>query len=474
MPVYGRVTEAIVAELAELVGRAAVVTDPERLAPYAHDETSEDKYTHLPEVVVKPENVQQVSLVLKLANRERLPVTPRGAGTGLSAGCVPMFGGIVLSLERLNRVLELDAQNLFMVVEPGVTTGEIQRRAKAANLLYAGDPCSAESSHIGGNVAENAGGNKAVKYGTTSRHVYGLEVVTPSGEVMTLGGKCVKDVTGYDLIHLIVGSEGTLGVVTKIWLRLVPLPKVRVDLLVPFRSVQAAIEVVPEMMNIEGVVPTSVEFMDGLSITAASRYLNQTLPQGDAGAYLIISFEGRSEADAEAESEAVGRLCQRRGALQVYVADNLATQERVWRARKCVAEALRLLSPVYCMEDITVPVSEIAAMVEDVERIAAAHEVRLACFGHAGDGNIHATLLKERMEDGAWERTKEEVLAELYSAAYRRGGNLTGEHGVGAKRLDYARRFMDPVALSTMQAIKRALDPNWILNPGKVVAPPSP
>lgn len=469
MTSYCAVTDRIVERLREMVGPAGVVRDREKMAPYAHDEASEEAYTRMPDVVVKPENAEQVRQILRLANEERVPVTPRGAGTGLSAGCVPMCGGIVLSLERMNRILEIDRENLFMVVEPGVTTGEIQRRAREEGLLYAGDPCSAESSHIGGNVAENAGGNKAVKYGTTSRYVYGLELVLPTGELTMLGGKCVKDVTGYDLVHLIVGSEGTLGVVTKIWLKLVPMPRFTVDLLAPFADMQTAIQVVPRIMVDGGVVPTSIEFMDSQSIKAAEDYLNASLPHSDAGAYVIVELEGNSEAEVATDYERIGKLCLEHGALEVYVADNLSTQERIWRARKCIAEALRVVSPVYCMEDITVPISEIPAVLDEIAEIACRFKVKVPCFGHAGDGNIHATLLRGDMDDSTWSRMRDHVLTEMYSATYKHGGNMSGEHGIGAKRARHLARLMDPVQLGMIRAIKTALDPRLILNPGKIV-----
>ncbi|NLH88427.1 MAG: FAD-binding oxidoreductase, partial [Firmicutes bacterium] len=292
---YRPVTAEIVRKLEDIVGAGGIVTDVEKLEVYSHDETSESEYVKMPEIVVKPRDASEVSEILKLANAEMIPVTPRGAGTGLSAGCVPVCGGIVMSMERMSDIIELDPKNLFIVVEPGVTTGEIQRRAREEGLLYAGDPCSAESSQIGGNLAENAGGNKAVKYGTTSRHVYGLEVVSPTGEIMTLGGKCVKDVTGYDLMSLMVGSEGTLGVITRAWLKLLPLPRFSVALLVPFQSMQRGIEVVPEIMTSGGIMPTSVEFMDNMCIEAAESYLNSSLPYNDAEAYIIIELEGNSE-----------------------------------------------------------------------------------------------------------------------------------------------------------------------------------
>ncbi|HUW63090.1 MAG TPA: FAD-linked oxidase C-terminal domain-containing protein [Spirochaetia bacterium] len=466
---YNRVTEEIVGQLRSIVGTGSVVLDPEKMEAYGHDEVSEAIWTKSPEVVVKPQTAQQVAAILQLANRERVPVTPRGAGTGLSAGAVPMLGGIILSVEKMNRILEIDAGNMFMVVEPGVTTGEVQKVAREAGFLYAGDPCSADSSFIGGNVAENAGGNKAVKYGTTSRHVYGLEVVLPGGEITTLGGKCVKDVTGYDLVHLMVGSEGTLGVVTKVFLKLMPLPQYVVDLLVPFADMQTAIDIVPTIMGNGGIIPTCLEFMDSTSIKAAEAYLNQKLPYSDAGAYVIVEVEGSTEAQVEEDYLTIGRLCQQNGALEVFVADNISARDRIWKARKCFAEALRVVSPVYCMEDIVVPVSSIPRALAEIEKIAARYGVEIPSAGHAGDGNIHATLLRKNMDEETWHDVKENVLEDIYTVTYFLGGNLSGEHGIGAKRKDYLARFMDPVQLEMIRSIKKALDPNLILNPGKIV-----
>ena len=468
MTKYNQITEDTLRELRNIVGPSFVVTDEEKMMPYAHDEVSEDKYVKMPEVVVRPRTKGEISSIMKLANKEGIPVTPRGAGTGLSAGCVPVFGGIVLSMERFNKVLEVDKENLFIITEPGVTTGEIQKRAEDEGLFYAGDPCSAESSQIGGNVAENAGGNRAIKYGTTSRYVLGLEVVLPNGKIMNLGGKCVKDVAGYDLIRLIVGSEGTLGIVTKIWLKLLPLPKYRADLLVPFKKMQEAIEVVPKIMTMGGIVPTSVEFMDSMTIKAAELYLNQTLPHSDSGAYIIVEVEGSSEAQVEDDYETIGKLCLENGGIEVYVADNLSTQERIWESRKCVAEALRVVSPVYCMEDITVPTSEIPEILKKITNISEKYGVKIPCFGHAGDGNIHATLLRENMDNDTWENIKELALREIYTATCMLGGNISGEHGIGAKRIHFLKEFSDPVALNVMQQIKLAIDPNIILNPGKI------
>ncbi|MGI5822225.1 MAG: FAD-binding oxidoreductase, partial [Bacteroidales bacterium] len=289
------------------------------------------------------------------------------------------------------------------------------------------------------------------------------------GEIITTGGKCVKDVTGYDLVHLFVGSEGTLGVITKAWLKLLPLPKYKVDLLVPFDNMQTAIEVVPRIMTESGIIPTAVEFMDSLSIKASETYLNSSLPYSDAAAYLIIELEGSTEQQVESEYEAIGKMCLNSGALEVFVADNLSTQDRIWKARKSVAEALRLVSPVYCMEDITVPTSEIPQLLSKISAISRKHGVKIPCFGHAGDGNIHATVLKENMDDATWQVTRKKAIDDIYAATYQHNGNLSGEHGIGAIRLKSLEQFMDPAELNVLRSIKRALDPNLILNPGKIV-----
>jgi glycolate oxidase len=469
MKIYNRVTERIISGLKEIVGAGNVVTDPEKMEAYAHDEVPEAEWMRMPEVVVRPGNTLQVAEIIKLANREMIPVTPRGAGTGLAAGAVPLYGGIVLSLEKMNKILEVDRQNLFMVVEPGVTTGEVQQRASEEGYFYAGDPCSAESSFIGGNVATNAGGNKAVKYGCTSRHIYGLEVVLPTGEITTLGGKCVKDATGYDLVHLMVGSEGTLGIVTRVCLKLLPKPRFSAVLLVPFADMQAAVNIVPAVMTNGGIIPASVEFMDNLCIKSAEVYLDRSLPYNDAGAHLIIEVDAYTEPQLEADYQTIGEICINNGGLEVFVGDNAASCERIWKPRRCLAEALRVTSPVYCMEDIVVPMGSIPEVVSEIGKIAGKYNIRIPCFGHAGDGNIHATLLKESMDGETWYEVKKKVLDEMYTMTYSYGGKLSGEHGIGAKRTDALAGFLDPVQLKILKAIKLAFDPNLILNHGKIL-----
>ncbi|AJQ28689.1 FAD-binding oxidoreductase [Pelosinus fermentans] len=465
---FNKVTENIIKQLEAILGKANVVVDEEKMEMYSRDETSDKLWEKMPEVVIKPENAQQIAEVVKLANRELVPITPRGGGSGLAAGAVPLHGGMVLSLEKMNKILEIDKENLFMVLEPGVTTGEVQKEAKELNLFYAGDPCSAESSFIGGNVATNAGGNKAIKYGVTGRHVYGLEVVMPDGEIVVYGGKNVKDVTFYDMVHLMVGSEGTLGIITKIWLKLMPLPQYVADLLVPFPDMQSAIKVVPKIMT-AGIIPTAVEFMDSLSIKAAELYLNKKLPFSDAGAYIICEVDGNTELQVQEDYETIGKLCKENGALEVFVADNISTQDRIWKSRKAYAEALRMLSPVYCMEDIVVPIANIPAALDAIEKIAAKFECKIPSAGHAGDGNIHATILREARDEHAWHDLKDAVLAEIYDAVYALEGNLSGEHGIGAKRISAMYKHMTEGQKKVLKTVKEAFDPNNIMNPGKVV-----
>jgi glycolate oxidase len=465
---YHKITVEDVKELSTFIGAANVLVEDEKMDMYSRDEVSDKSWEKYPEAVVKPETTEQVSKIVKWANEKVVPIIARGGGTGLAAGAVPLQGGIVLSLEKMNKIIEIDTENLFMVLEPGISTGDVQRTAKEHGLFYAGDPCSAESSFIGGNVATNAGGNRAVKYGTTSRHVYGLEMVMPNGEIVTFGGKNVKDVSGYDVIHLFVGSEGTLGVITKIWLKLMPLPKYIATLLVPFKEMQDAINVVPKIMT-AGIIPTCLEFMDSESIKASELYLNIKLPYSEAGAYIICQVDGTTEQQVESEYESIGKICLANNAMEVFVSDNMASEERIWKSRKAYAEALRMISPVYCIEDIVVPISNIPKALEQIDKIAKKNHCRIPSCGHAGDGNIHCTLLREDRDEHTWHELKDNVLSEIYAIVYELGGNLTGEHGVGAKRVEALAKHMTAGQYSVLKSIKTALDPKNIMNPGKVL-----
>jgi len=467
---YNPVTPAIVDQLRRIVGeRYVMFGDADALEPFSHDEIPDRHYTHMPEAVVRPRSAEEIAAILKLANREMVPVTPRGAGSGLSGGAVPISGGIVLLVDRMNSIIEVDEANLMAVVEPGVVTAEINDVLAPKGLFYAGYPMSRETCYIGGNVAENAGGGKAVKYGVTGRYVVGLEMVAPTGEIVRLGGKLVKDVTGYNLIQLMVGSEGTLGVFTRITLKLMPLPKSSVDLLVLFASGEAAIAAVPRIMTESGLVPTAIEFMDRASAHAACSYLNETLPYEQCGAMLLITVDGAAAGQVEREYEAIGEMCQAAGAIEVYVADNATTSARVWKVRANIAEAYATISPQQANEDLVVPIATIPQLVAGMEKLSAEYGMDIPAYGHAGDGNIHTRIVKNPdwpLEK--WQETLPKVLQDLYDLTAGLGGRISGEHGIGHKRKKYMRTFVSEQYLDMCRAIKLAMDPNNILNPGKI------
>ena len=467
---YNAVTPEIATELKKIVGDKYVIfDDPEKLEAFSHDEVAEEEYAHMPEAAVRPGCAEEIAAVLKLANRENIPVTPRGAGSGLSGGAVPLHGGVVLLTDRMNRILEIDRENMMIVVEPGVVTSEINDLVRENGLFYAGYPMSLETCYVGGNVAENAGGGKAVKYGVTGRYVTGLEVVTPTGEIIELGGKLVKDVTGYNMIQLMVGSEGTLGVFTKIILRLMPLPKASVDLLCLFKTAGEAIAAVPKIMTTGGVIPTAIEFMDQISVQASCEYLNESIPYEQAGAMLLITVDGPDVAQVESEYETIGEMCLEAGAIEVYVADNATTSERIWKIRRNIAEAFKVVSPHQSLEDIVVPIAAIPAMVDGLAELSGEHGVSIPCYGHAGDGNLHATpVMNPEWSLEKWHDTLPEILTDLYKLTDRLEGTISGEHGIGHKRKKYMPLCISQAGLDTMKAVKRAMDPNNILNPGKL------
>jgi len=470
---YSPVTPAIVTELRRIVGESHVIHDePERMLDYAHDEVAGEEHAHMPEVVIKPATAEEISEIVKLANRERIPVTPRGAGSGLSCGAVPVYGGILLSVERMNRILEIDRDNLMAVVEPGVITSGINEAIKEHGLFYAGYPMSVELCYIGGNIAENAGGGRAIKYGVTGRYVLGLEVVLPTGEIVQLGGKRVKDVTGYDLIHLMVGSEGTLGIFTRITLRLLPLPKSRVVLLIPFEDVPTAIEAVPRIMTQGRIIPTSVEFMDALSVKTAYEYIGERPPHPNIGAMLLIEVDGNSEEQVETEYNAIIDLCLDLGALDIYVGNTISTERKMWRVRQEMADAFKAICPIQSLEDIVVPMAQIPDLMPELERLSQKYDVLIPCYGHAGDGNVHATVIKKPEAPlKEWQEKLPKILEELYVAVARLGGTLSGEHGIGSKRSRYLPLVLDPVVIELQRRIKKTFDPLNILNPGKIFPP---
>ena len=462
---YKKVDASIIEALRQIVGQDDVLVRSKELEPYTHDEVVGLRAD--PEVVVRVTSAAQVAEILKLAQRERVPVTPRGAGYGLSGGAVPVHGGIVLSLEKMQRILEIDKENLMVTVEPGVITGDLHRAVEAEGLFYPPDPASLDSCFIGGNVAEDAGGPRAVKYGVTRHYVCGLEAVLPSGDVVTCGGKLVKNVTGYNLVQLLIGSEGTLAVVTKIVLRLLPLPKVQVDLLVPFDSIRAAADTVSDIIA-HRIVPTAIEFMERDSVRAVERLLQREMPFHDAAAQLLIQLDGNRREAVEADMEVVGELCLEHGAQDVLVAREQRTRDRLWEARRLIIEALKHESPVNHMEDVVVPRAEIHALLKGIQEIAERHAVRAVSFGHAGDGNVHVNVLQDDISGERWEAIVPAVSEEIYRLSLSLGGTITGEHGIGATRRKYLPLALDDAQIALMRRIKAAFDPGHILNPGKI------
>ena len=470
---YNPVSPGIVDELKRIVGdRYVVYADQEKLEAYSHDEVPDTRYAHMPEAVVRPDSAAQIAAIMKLANRELIPVTPRGAGSGLAGGAVPIHGGIVILLDRMNGILEIDRENMMAVVEPGVVTSEINEQVGQYGLFYAGYPMSTETCFIGGNVATNAGGAWAVKYGVTARYVTGLQIVTPTGRIIELGGKLVKDATGYNLIPLMVGSEGTLAIFTKITLKLLAAPKASVDLLCLFRTAEQAVAAVRQIMTGAGIVPAAIEFMDQRSIRSACEYLNETLPYeqaGSDGAALLVTVDGPDGEQVQRDYEAIGKLCMEAGAVEVYVADNATTSNRLWNIRRNIPESYAVISVHQGNEDVVVPIAKIPNLVAGMHELAAKYGVHIPAYGHAGDGNLHTRIVKNPdVPLAKWNAILPQILTELYELTASLGGRISGEHGIGHKRKQYMPMFIDEPQIELMRAIKRSLDPNNILNPGKI------
>ncbi len=471
MSEYQQVTPEIVKKLRGIVGENYVLVDDEdQLQEYSHDEVAETKFHRVPEVVVKPSSTEEVSQIMKLANQELIPVTPQGARSGLSGGGVAARGGILLSVERMNRILEIDKENMMAIAEPGVITNDFSEEVQKEGLFFAGYPMSLQTCYLGGNVAENAGGGKAIKYGVTSRYILGLEVVMPSGEIAYFGGKRVKDATGYNMVQLMVGSEGTLGIFTKIIVKLIPLPKAQVDMMVLFEDLQSAIDVVPKIMTEMGITPTGIEFMDRLTLETSCQHLGESMKHyQDAGAFLIIQVDGLDNEQVLNQCLDIGDMCTDNGALDAFVAQTPGDQESIWKLRRNAAEAFKAISPRQTLEDIVVPMSNIPKVMPILEGLSQKYHVYIPCYGHAGCGNLHATVIKnpEHTEE-EWQEILPQVLGELYSRIYELGGTISGEHGIGSKRKQFLPLVLGESEIESMKSIKRALDPNYVLNPGKI------
>ena len=453
----------IAAQLETLLGAEFVRTDDQSRTVYGTDAL---KRGHPADVVVLPKNTSEVAAVVRLCAEHRIPMVPRGGGTGYTGGSVPTSGGVVISLERMNRILEIDEANLIAVVEPNVVTGDLQDAVEARGLFYPPDPASLRQSVIGGNVAECAGGPRAFKYGTTKQYVLGLEAVLPTGEIVETGGKVVKNVVGYDLTHLLVGSEGTLAIITRIILRLIPKPPVHATVRATFRSVEDAVGGVAAIIK-ERVVPAAVELIDGTSLEAVARNLKvrSLAPEGTA-ALLLVEVDGVPASVAE-ESSRVERALSSAGATEVLRARDEAERQELWRVRRELSLSLKMVAGLKFNHDVVVPKARIPALFALVQRIAAERRLRIPCFGHAGDGNIHVNIMVDPNDRDEIQRAHD-AERELFEGVVAMEGSISGEHGIGFSKAPFIAIELSPDEIALMKRVKAAFDPHNLLNPGKI------
>ena len=454
--------EQILAELRRVVGDENVLITPEDLIPYSFDGTA--ALQQMPGCVVFARTTEQVASILRLANDTRTPIVTRGSGTGLSGGSLPSADCIVLCTVKMDKILELDRANLTMLVQPGVTTLQVADAASTAGLFYPPDPGSMKISTIGGNVAENSGGLRGLKYGVTRNYVMGMEVVLPGGEVLWTGNKCVKDVAGYSLKDLFIGSEGTLGVITKVLLRLIPKPQAKKTMVASFAQMDRAAEAVSAIIAAQ-IIPCTLEFLDRMTIHCVEAYAKIGLPL-DCEALLLMETDGHPAAVAEEAAE-MEKICRDKGCLELRVAKDDAEAAKLASARRAAFSALARVSPTTILEDATVPRSELAKMIRFVEAVAKKYNLRIGTFGHMGDGNLHPTFLTDERDKEEMRRV-EEAFKEIFDEAIRLGGTITGEHGVGLAKKSFLPKFAGDAQMRVMRELRRALDPRGILNPGKM------
>jgi glycolate oxidase len=461
---YGRITSQTIKEVTAIVGKGGIITDKDAMDGYSHDESPITK-PHAPQVVVKPGDSQTVAKLLVLANKKRIPVTPRGGGTGLSGGCIPLYGGIVLSLERMNRILEIDRENFVAVVEPGVTLSQLYNETEQYGLYYPVYPAEMNAT-IGGNIATNAGGMNAVKYGVTRYNVLGLEAVLPNGEIIMTGGKFAKCSSGYDLTQLIIGSEGTLAVVTKVILKLTIKPTKRQLLFAPFAELQNAIDAVPDILKLE-MTPTGIEFMDKSVVDIVEKYIGREMPYHQYAAFLMVIMDGESDDEIHEYFSKVEDICKQHEAIEAMVPNSERAKRRLLEARERIYPSIKKCAPMEAL-DVVVPRSEIAKFVRKVKEISHQHQVPVVICGHAGDGNVHLNPIGMNMDEGEWNKRLPRLMKEIYRVGISLGGAISGEHGIGLHKKAYFRQETDDALLNIMKEIKKAFDPNNILNPGKI------
>ncbi len=464
---YNKVTPEIISRLETIVGKQFVKSDMESLTNYGHDET--EKLVYLPEVVVKPINSKEVSLILKLANDEFVVVTPRGAGTGLSGGALPIYGGIVISMERFNNIIEIDERNLQATVEPGVINEAFQMAVAEKGLFYPPDPASKGSCFLGGNVSENAGGPKCVKYGTTRDYILDLEVVLPTGEIINTGARTLKNSTGYNLTQLMVGSEGTLGIVTKIVVKLLPLPKYNLLMLVPFRNLDEACSAVSETFR-AGFIPSAMELMERDALVWVTTYVksNVVTIDDDIQAHLLIEVDGNDTDLLMKDMEAIAELMTKYNIADILFAESEAQKQELWKLRRKINEAVTS-NAISKEEDTVVPRAELPALVRGIKNIGLEYKFKSVCYGHAGDGNLHIRIIKGDLTDEQWNgEYMKKAITELFTLCKQLGGTISGEHGIGLIQQEYMSIVFSEKALNIQKEIKKVFDPLLILNPGKM------
>ncbi|HEY3430475.1 MAG TPA: FAD-linked oxidase C-terminal domain-containing protein [Cyclobacteriaceae bacterium] len=468
---FAEVTPTILSEFEAIVGKDNVLVDAEKRYNYSHDETED--YSFLPDVVLKPGSAEEVSRILKVCSASKIPVTPRGAGTGLSGGALPVQKGVSLSMERFNKILNIDELNLQATVEPGVITEIFQNAVKEKNLFYPPDPASRGSCFIGGNVAENSGGPKAVKYGVTRDYVLNLEVVLPTGEIIWTGANVLKNSTGYNLTQLMCGSEGTLGIVTKIVFKLRGFPQKNVLLLIPFITNEEACRAIAAIFT-AGVQPSGMEFFEREAAMKTIDYVEKiyaskvtTAFPENMDAYLLCELDGNDEEVLMRDAERVMNVVENFQCGEILFAETSAQKEELWKIRKNISPAVNAYS-LTKSEDVVVPRANLPRLITGIKEIGKQYGFNSVCFGHLGDGNLHVNVLKEQISDEDWNTKIVEGIGEIFKLSVSLGGTLSGEHGIGIAKRPYMSIAMSEVNLQLMRGIKKAFDPHGILNPGKI------
>ena len=463
---FRKIEERDVKALSEIVGREYVSVNEEIHPDYSHDEmTHYGCYT--PELVIQPGSTEEVSRILAYASSQDLPVTTRGAGTGLCGGCVPICGGIVMSIMRMNKILEIDEETMNAVIQPGVLLMEIIEEASKHNLLYAPDP-GEKSASVGGNVMTNAGGMRAVKYGVTRDYVRGMTIVLADGTIMKLGGKTSKNSSGYSLKDLMIGSEGTLAVVTEIIMKLLPKPRAMTSLLIPFNSLKEALHQVPKIMRLPSVA-TTIEFMEKEVIQDAQEYLGKDFPNREYNAYLIVSYSANTPEEMQAMIKDCAELALKEGAEDVFISDTEERQSSIWDARGAFLEAIKNSTTEMDECDVVVNIDEVAEFCQFARDLSEKENIRIRSFGHAGDGNLHIYVLKDDLDEETWHRKVKTCMDALYEESRKLKGQVSGEHGIGHAKKEYLKQSLDPAQIELMKKIKAVFDPKGILNPGKVI-----